>query len=188
LQGGGLTPHVDYFTHVLWRQLARGPVINAAIAVSGATVSNINVTMSVMCFDNDGVSKASPPPPPPRRATTTVRLWRDPACWQGGALLAYTNVDTQPVALPAGLLGATAAPITEWVLTGEPSSNSAAYSGVLRPSRASRASRCDLRALVDTGACLPHRRSRVPQRRVADGGRLWHGRSVSMHTLVHSRL
>ncbi len=52
---------MDYFTHVLWRQLARGPVINAAIAVSGATAGNINVTMSVMCFDNDGVSKASPP-------------------------------------------------------------------------------------------------------------------------------
>ncbi len=50
-------PHVDYFTHLLWRQMALGPVINAPVSVSGATASSINVTMSALCFDNDGVSK-----------------------------------------------------------------------------------------------------------------------------------
>jgi hypothetical protein len=56
-QGPGLIPHVDYYTHLLWRQLALGPVINTLVGVTGATATTINVTLGAFCYQNDGVSK-----------------------------------------------------------------------------------------------------------------------------------
>ncbi len=63
-QGPGLVPHVDYFNHILWRQLAIGAVVDMSLSVFNGTVATNNpgvavagnVSVLTMCGANDGVS------------------------------------------------------------------------------------------------------------------------------------
>ncbi len=131
VQGPGLVPHVDYYTHLLWRQLAVGAVIDMGLTVlNGTLITNNpgvaaagNVSVLTMCGGNDGNTTVRP-----------ARTWVVPApdrarvCLQGGVILAYTNVYQEPVALafPDWVAG----PYTQWVLSSEPVNETTVYSGV----------------------------------------------------------
>ncbi len=58
---------MDYYTHILWRQLAIGAVVNMALSVFNGTVADTpgvavagNVSVLTMCGTNDGVSTVRP--------------------------------------------------------------------------------------------------------------------------------
>lgn len=83
-QGPGLVPHVDYFTHLLWRQLAEGAVVSVSLTIRNATerfglsplfgmAAFENVTILALCGSNDGMTQV--------RSARCIDISAGPGCF-----------------------------------------------------------------------------------------------------------